>query len=244
MFTGVKTNSHTLGFDHGIVLDDVNSDATATKDKSIIHHAQEAGKDTGIVTTTRITHATPAAMYAHTAERDWECFLDLQRAEEELSETVANKTHEIAWQLINEAPGKNLKVMLGGGKSAFKPKEPDERFDYDSGYSWNCSSQGRNFIDEFTNASSQNQFVETKSELMAINAEETDRLLGLFNDYHLLYDHERAEQSIPEYPDSPSLANMTRKAIEMLSKNTENGFVLMVEGGRIDHAHHGTYANR
>ena len=134
--------------------------------------------------------------------------------------------------------------MLGGGKSAFKPKDPEEKFDYDSGYSWNCSSQGRNFIDEFTNASSQNQFVETKSELMAINAEETDRLLGLFNDYHLLYDHERAEQSIPEYPDSPSLANMTRKAIEMLSKNTENGFVLMVEGGRIDHAHHGTYANR
>ena len=51
MFTGVKTNSHTLGFDHGIVLDDVNSEATATKVKSIIHHAQEAGKDTGIIST-------------------------------------------------------------------------------------------------------------------------------------------------------------------------------------------------
>lgn len=36
---------------------------------------------------------------------------------------------------------------------------------------------------------------------------------------------------------------MTKKAIEMLSKNTEKGFFLMVEGGRIDHAHHDSWAN-
>ena len=75
---------------------------------------------------------------------------------------------------------------------------------------------------------------------MAVKAGQTERLLGLFNDYHILYDHERANGLIPNYQDSPSLANMTQKAIEMLSKNSENGFVLLVEGGRIDHAHHDT----
>ena len=43
--------------------------------------------------------------------------------------------------------------------------------------------------------------------------------------------------------DQPSLVNMTVIAINMLSKNP-NGFVLMVEGGRIDHAHHENYAQQ
>merc|ERR1712012_1392670 len=134
--------------------------------------------------------------------------------------------------------------MLGGGKSAFTPDyEIEDRFNYDSGYVWNCSSQTTDFIEEFK-SSERHHFVETKDELMSINARETDRLLGLFNDYHLLYDHERADKSVEEYPDSPSLANMTKKVLEMLMKNTDQGFVLLVEGGRIDHAHHGTYANR
>jgi alkaline phosphatase len=37
----------------------------------------------------------------------------------------------------------------------------------------------------------------------------------------------------------PSLVEMTAKALEVLKKN-ENGFVLLVEGGRIDHGHHET----
>ena len=96
---------------------------------------------------------------------------------------------------------------------------------------------------EFTEASKRNVFVENVTDLMKVKAEETDRLFGLFNDYHMLYDHERANDLVPNYQDSPSLANMTQKAIEMLSKNSENGFVLLVEGGRIDHAHHGTYVS-
>jgi alkaline phosphatase len=41
----------------------------------------------------------------------------------------------------------------------------------------------------------------------------------------------------------PSLSDMTSKAIDVLSKN-DNGYFLMVEGGRIDHALHGTNAKR
>ena len=74
MFNGVKTNSGTVGFDANIIEEDANSVKNATELESIMLHAQRAGKDTGFVTTTRITHATPASLYAHSADRDWECY--------------------------------------------------------------------------------------------------------------------------------------------------------------------------
>ena len=63
MFTGVKTNSGTLGFDAHIIENDETSIHDATEVESIMLHAQHAGKDTGFVTTTRITHATPARLH-------------------------------------------------------------------------------------------------------------------------------------------------------------------------------------
>ena len=63
MFTGVKTNSGTLGFDAHIIENDETSIHNATEVESIMLHAQHAGKDTGFVTTTRITHATPARLH-------------------------------------------------------------------------------------------------------------------------------------------------------------------------------------
>ena len=56
----------------------------------------------GIVTTTRVTHATPAAMYAHSAHRDWECDSSMP--------TTASKCKDIGSQLIEELPGKNYNV--------------------------------------------------------------------------------------------------------------------------------------
>ena len=53
------------------------------------------------------------------------------------------------------------------------------------------------------------------------------------------YEADRAKDKGGE----PSLAEMTTKAIDILSKN-EDGFVLMVEAGRIDHAHHAGNAAR
>ena len=46
-----------------------------------------------------------------------------------------------------------------------------------------------------------------------------------------------------KYPDGPSIVEMTEKAVEMLRKG-DNGFFLMVEGGRVDHAHHDVQAVR
>ena len=72
-------------------------------------------------------------------------------------------------------------------------------------------------------------YVWSREGFEAVDAARTDRLLGLFEPSHMQYEVDRT--------DEPSLAEMTAKSIDILSKNP-NGYVLMVEGGRIDHAHH------
>lgn len=64
--------------------------------------------DTGIVTTTRVTHASPAGAYAHTAARDWESDADLLA--DCGGEDPARRQEDIAMQLINSYPGNKFKV--------------------------------------------------------------------------------------------------------------------------------------
>ena len=65
------------------------------------------------------------------------------------------------------------------------------------------------------------------------------KVLGLFETGHMEYEHDRPQDQGGE----PSLEEMTRKALELLSDAPE-GFLLIVEGGRIDHAHHAGNAYR
>ena len=75
--------------------------------------AKARGKAVGVVTTTTVTHATPAAMYAVTPERDWE-------NDAELSATaLANGCSDIATQLLQRDPERGLDVVLGGGREHF-----------------------------------------------------------------------------------------------------------------------------
>ncbi|MCS7065690.1 MAG: alkaline phosphatase, partial [Fimbriimonadales bacterium] len=63
-----------------------------------------------------------------------------------------------------------------------------------------------------------------------------DKVLGLFYNSHLPFtlDHLNSEELKRQVP---TLAEMTRKALEILSRSP-NGFLLQVEGGRVDHAAH------
>ena len=102
-----------------------------------------------------------------------------------------------------------------------------------------CYRRKGNLIEEWKElrANDRAAFVQNKQELLDIDPQTTDYLLGTFAPSHMPYAYEFNTTY------DPSLANMTRKAAEILKKNN-NGFFLMVEAGHIDKAHHGTKANK
>lgn len=70
---------------------------------SVLEWAQKRGKATGIVTTTKITDATPAAAYSHSADRNWEDDSKLRESDKDLCKDIAR-------QLIEDEPGRNIRV--------------------------------------------------------------------------------------------------------------------------------------
>jgi len=182
------------------------------------------------VTTTRITHATPAAGYSHVADRAWEG---------SVPSSIKGNCKDIARQLIEDEPGSKLKVILGGGRGYFLPNNV-----LDSSGKYGMRTDNKSLIDDWLNSKNQSgldksayQFVNSTSGLNNVDYTRTEYLFGLFNYTHMAYDMER---DLSENGES-SLEQMTEAAIKILNKN-DNGFVLLVEGGRIDHAHHDNYA--
>lgn len=111
--TGVKANYETIGVSAKVKLDDCSgSIAIENQTHSIAEWSLAAGKAVGLVTTTRVTHASPAGAYAHTANRNWESdgFMSLKAKEENL--TDINKCEDIAKQLVTRSPGKNIKASI------------------------------------------------------------------------------------------------------------------------------------
>lgn len=71
-----------------------------------LHRTECRILSTGVVTSTRVTHATPASTYAHVANRDWEC--DGAISAEDMQKCPDLK--DIARQLIEDEPGNSLNV--------------------------------------------------------------------------------------------------------------------------------------
>jgi alkaline phosphatase len=183
---------------------------------TLLELAKAAGKSVGAVTTTRITHATPAATYAHICHRDGE-----NRIAEQLTPGHANYN-----TALTSGSNVGLDVILGGGWRHFVP----------SATTGSKRTDTTDLTAMFTAAGY--TYVNSGTAFAALPAS-TTKLIGLFNKDHLNYELDRAKGI-----DEPTLAAMTEKAIAILSKNTSKGYFLMVEGGRIDHALHGTNAKR
>lgn len=193
-------------------------------------HAQDAGKATGFVTTARSTHATPAGLYANTASRYWE-----NDAEVAWDRCDPDAIDDIAEQLVHGEVGSKLKVMLGGGSRNFIPTTVQEHGQNGR------REDGKNLIAEWLEKSpSTRTYVNNRTRLMEIDTATYDgELFGLFHSSHMNYNLETI--ALNRQAINPTLTEMTKIAIELLEKD-EDGFFLMVESGRIDHGHHGTYA--
>ena len=225
--TGVKMNNEVISMSADTkAYDGANkpylsgADATCpstngTAVPTLLELSKAAGKAVGAVTTTRVTHATPAATYSHICHRDAE--------------------NDIAAQFVpgstkyNTRLGAGVDVLLGGGSKFFLPTTVSggKRTD---GVDLTALLKTSGYT-----------YVNTGAAFKTVDPASTSKLVGLFNADHLNYDLDRLNPA--KAIDEPSLADMTEKAIKILQKNSK-GYFLMVEGGRIDHALHGTNAKR
>ena len=237
MVAGIKTNDGAISVDQGIARKEFCDEVTrAHSVRTVLERAEERGMSTGVVTTARLTHATPAVNYAHVSNRDWEA--DANILADLGSNTLpagCTRVKDIAAQLVDFKIGNGLEVALGGGRPYFLPATAvDPEYPTRKGR----RADGRDLTAEWA-AKPGAAYVWNKAQFDAVNPATTTRLLGLFEPSHVKYEADRANDAAGE----PSIAEMTRKAIEMLRKNRK-GYYLMVEGGRIDHAHHAGNAYR
>ncbi|WP_018263317.1 alkaline phosphatase [Methylobacterium sp. WSM2598] len=163
---------------------------------------RQTRKSVGLVVTSEIEDATPAAVVAHTRRR-------------------ADKA-EIVEMLFSVKP----EVILGGGSAYFLPRAvPGSK-----------RRDDKDFIALFREAGY--ALATDRDELQAITGR--DRLLGLFHPGNLDYALDRMQLkkgTVGKFPKQPGLVEMTRAALDSLSRNPD-GFFLMVEGSCIDKASH------
>ncbi|PMG71842.1 alkaline phosphatase [Shewanella sp. 10N.286.51.B7] len=236
MMSGVKTDAGILGVDENVERGDCSTVA-GTELITALELAEIAGKSTGVISTARITHATPAATYAKSADRNWEDISDMPE------EAVTAGCKDIADQLVNfevnlearingiDVDG--IDVVMGGGRRHFLPKDAA----YNSADAVSSvegdRTDGRDLTAEWQATYTDGVYVMDQAGFDAIDAANTTRVMGLFNESHMQYEADRANDVAGE----PSVAEMTAKAIDILDNNDE-GFFLTVESGRIDHGHH------
>jgi len=227
MTTGVKSYNGSLGITQKASMRDC---ATAKTEyaTSLWDIAEDAGLATGVISTARFTHATPAATYAKTTERDWEDDTSVS------PEGKAKGCLDIATQFVNFSHGDGYEVALGGGRAQFLPNTmTDPEYANQKG----DRSDGRNLMDEWKSKRPNRTTVTDKAGFEAFDWNGSGQIFGLFEPSHMQYDLDRNAQK------EPSLADMTTHAIRRLSKNS-SGYVLMVEGGRVDHGLHAGNAAR
>lgn len=221
MMTGVKTNDGLLSVDQLVQRNETSKQVIqAHATQTLLELAELNGKATGVVTTTRVTHATPAATYAHISNRDWESDAEIPNGSD---------VKDIARQLLESKVGDGVEVVMGGGRQQFLPNtQTDPEYPDVHGKRLDGRDLTQAYQSKFAAS-----YVWNKAQLDAIDPKKTKKLLGLFEPSHLHYEHDRPQDGAGE----PSLAEMTVKAIQVL-KQYPKGFFLMVEGGRIDHASH------
>ncbi|XP_054426595.1 intestinal-type alkaline phosphatase-like [Pteronotus mesoamericanus] len=219
---GVKANYQTVGVSAAARYNQCNT-TRGNEVSSVLQRAKAAGKSVGVVTTTRVQHASPAGTYAHTVNRKWYSDADMPR------EALQEGCQDIATQLISNV---DIDVILGGGRKYMFPKgTPDPDYPGETQHN-GVRVDKRNLVQEWQAKHQGGRYVWNRTALTEASQDRSvTHLLGLFEPGDMKYDVYRdAEQD-------PSLMEMTEAALRVLSRNPK-GYYLFVEGGRIDHGHH------
>ncbi|MFD2232139.1 alkaline phosphatase [Alkalimarinus sediminis] len=237
MMSGVKTDVGVIGVDEDIERGDCST-VSGNELVTALELAEIAGKSTGVVSTARITHATPAAAYAKSADRNWEDVSDMpDDAVDAGCEDIASQLVGFEKNLEERFPNANridgLEVVMGGGRRHFLPKDPAFNSPDAVSSTEGDRTDGRDLTAEWQQAYPQGTYVYDQYGFDSIDPERTERVFGLFNESHMQYEADRKNDIAGE----PSVAEMTEKSINLLDNN-DKGFFLVVESGRIDHGHH------
>ncbi len=216
--SGVKTMTRVLGVD-----ENARRGRCETLPGSIVTNFAESakalGKRVGVVSTARITHATPASVYAHSVDRDFEAAVP----------DGCDTQTDIASQLIDEllSPTPLVDIALGGGLRNFLPTPAAG--DPPTG---GIREDGINLVQRFQEQGG--AYASDRATFEALVLDGQAPVLGLFNLSHMDYEFDRAARPTPQ----PSILEMTAAAVRALTANNAEGYYLMVEGGRVDHANH------
>ncbi|WP_394251701.1 alkaline phosphatase [Vibrio profundi] len=204
--TGIYTASEVIGVD-----------SQGNHVETVLEKAKRMGKATGLVSDTRLTHATPASFAAHQPHRSLE--------------------NDIAVDMLNN----DVDVMLSGGLRHWIPKSTNDKgkayqelksLTQGDVYLKSKRKDNRNLLEE-----AQNKGYELAFNKATLTDTQSDKILGLFS-YSGMNDGIAYSQSkLDPKRTQPTLKEMTDKALSVLSKD-KDGFFLMVEGGQIDWAGH------
>uniref|UniRef100_A0A0K0DS39 alkaline phosphatase n=1 Tax=Strongyloides stercoralis TaxID=6248 RepID=A0A0K0DS39_STRER len=192
---------------------------------SLVYEALKNKIKVGLVTTTRISHGTPASLYAFSKSRFYESDQHFKTNDDRIN------CDDITKQILNY-PANQFTVLLGGGRSYFLPKnEKDPIYRNISG----TRLDGKNIINEWKKLSKNHKVLLTKNDLLNQDHSSKSNILGIFSPSHLKYYELKNEL---DKETQPTLEEMTESAIKLLSKNNHNGYFLLIEGGLIDVAAH------
>ncbi|XP_031224756.1 intestinal-type alkaline phosphatase [Mastomys coucha] len=219
---GVKTNYKTIGVSAAARFDQCNT-TFGNEVYSVMYRAKKAGKSVGVVTTTRVQHASPAGTYVHTVNRNWYGDADMPAS------ALQEGCKDIATQLISNM---DINVILGGGrKYMFPAGTPDPEYPNDVNET-GTRLDGKNLVQEWLSKRQGSQYVWNREQLIQKSLDPSvTYLMGLFEPVDTKFEIQRDPLM------DPSLKDMTEAAVRVLSRNPK-GFYLFVEGGRIDRGHH------
>ena len=198
--SGVKTNNGVIG------KDPVGNNVT-----TLIDAAEAKGMATGIITTTRLTHATPAAFVAHNISRYNEA--------------------EIALDFL----ASDVEFLAGGGIRYFIPSNSNSRLKDVRGNDLYSKRKDKIDLVRKFEKKGYRTFIgmQGATEFTKADITKLEKVLALFDNSHLPYEIERRHK----YKTVPSLARILESGIEVLQQDPD-GFFMVIEGGRIDHAAH------